>query len=1359
MKYISDYQKLFANDKYVEAYNTLIEIIRMDVELTDILDEKIKLLEKIIPKNSSIQDGSTSNKDNKKINIFENNKNIKTIQKDKKTNENSLFFSSTSCPDFSDWAPEFGPGQVLISQTGDMPCVVLKSSGNRFYLSKKFIFKANFTYRFRLDVSNWTGDVGAICAILGSELKLYDTFITEAEISTDGIVDFTIDVEYELSARLRIGLGVVAPIQGDASITINLMEVFQKRTSKQLTTQLNDFTKDFIDPELVYPERRRERNNYSEVSDGFHHKVEYVSFILSGESDPNVLKYTLDWFVSQMALRRGFELILIANKDQVKTFENIYADYVSLLNIYFVADPIDSKEQDIRNLAASVASHNLLIFIDYNFLINEYFINNGIDLYSTCDLTTRFYFHNGADEAQAKHSVESIRNSSEPYLFFNSSFFIIHRPLFLEIGGFVSGLPTRAQDIVLGYDLWSRGQFLAPIDCDLLVIKEGLDRSPAKVLTDDKKESFSHLVERYCPNITNRYRKLKDEIWNSTQSIRPLFSVYIPVFNTEHYVEECINSVLNQSIQDYEIVIVDDGSNERTKAILRKFTDNPKVQIFYKSNGGIASASNLAIKMSRGEYIVQLDSDDLLFPNALEELANFYHKYPSTECVYTKHELIDELGQVVGPGWSPERFNIFENLVGLGVSHLRSFRRGLYFRTSGFDETIENAVDYDFYLKLSGECSIEHLNKVLYKYRVHASQTSSRASEIQISNHIKVVNRHLERLNISDCYAVAANPFTPRQCYILKKGSSFESKIKRTKFRQPLFDDLTLPVPVGSGNDYSSIQSFVENYYKDKENPEYSEKISIVVPVYNRAERLSRCLAGICKQTYPIELMEVIVADDGSSDDVLDVVEKYSEIINIRYVKQRDEGYRLSAVRNLGIRMSSYRNISIIDCDLIPLPGFIESFMKYLHHFDNVVLLGHQKFVDPTGISDDDILQDVGILDNMQEILSENATMDSKGLSVTKDWRYKLYEETNYLKDDQFPYRAFSSGHVAYRKAAIESAGFYDESFKVWGSEDNETGYRLFQKGFYFIPILDALDLHQEPPSGKNETNRLADREISRELLQNKVPATRGWFGKPYELKESDIPLVSIGVPMRNTGRFVVDAIQSVLNQTVIDYEIVVYDDASTDDTLMLVEKAFGENSKVRIIKGLIHKNVTYARNQIIQACRGEFIGFLDSDDLLMPSCIEECVRLLRANNNVGLVCTGYKMINEDGGDLGLGWTPPAFDRRALLLGNIFTHFRMFRLRDWNRSRKWSEDDISKMLYGEDWDLCLKLAEVADFDRVLNPLYCYRVRSSSITNSNDSHFKRTQTQNIILNWLKYLNLSYKLISVDDKNPHSIGYIN
>ena len=952
-------------------------------------------------------------------------------------------------------------------------------------------------------------------------------------------------------------------------------------------------------------------------------------------------------------------------------------------------------------------------------------------------------------------------DSLAPYYSVDSDLLITTKTIFIRSGGFrLSITDKKTKDILLGYQLWSLGQGLKFVsDSTLNLMKQAIKIHTNKSISVSSDEEVNKLIDYYIPSITQRYKKLLSHHFEFDRHRIPLFSIYIPVYNTEKYLEKCIASVLCQSIQDYEIVIVNDGSTDNTARILERFRDNPKIHLFQQSNGGIGSASNLAIRNSRGEYIVQLDSDDCLLPNALEEVAKFFFQKPSSHCLFTKAELINELGEVTGPAWCHGPFNIYDNLVGMTVSHLRTFRRAMYHRTTGFNEEITNAVDYDFFLQLSAQCSIDFLDKVLYQYRKHKAQTSFRQNALQKINHVKVVNMHLQRVGCFDFYAVAANPFSPRQCYILKKGSDFENKIIHTKFRHGKLTELLLPEPRAKGNDYSAMQSFVTDFYKQNIDKNYTEKVSIVVPVYNRAERLSRCLAGICKQTYPADLIEVVVADDGSSDEVLLIIDKYKKILNLKYVKQNDSGYRVSAVRNLGIRTAIYRNISIIDCDLIPLPNFIEAFMQYLHHFDNVVLLGHQKFVDPTGVSDDDILGEVNILEQLKEIKSENATLPVDPLGITKDWRYKLYVETNYLKDDQFPYRAFSSGHVAFRKKAIQDAGFYDESFNVWGGEDNECGYRLYLNGVYFIPVLDAIDLHQEPPSGKNETNRLVDREISRDLLQSKVPATRGWFGKPYVLTENDKPLISIGIPMRNTGHFVIDAIRSVLAQSIQSLEILVYDDGSSDYTLALVENTFGFNPKIIIIKGFIQKGVTHARNAIIEQCRGEFIGFVDSDDLLMPKCLEECIKVFRSNSKVGLVCTSYNTISEEGVFLSAGYVPKQFNRHTALLGNIFTHFRMFRMRDWNRSRKWTADEIGDLLYAEDWDLCLKIAEVTDFEYIIKPLYCYRIRSGSITTSTNFNFKFNQTKKMLLNWIKYLHLPFSdIVGVDDSNPHAIGYI-
>ena len=111
---------------------------------------------------------------------------------------------------------------------------------------------------------------------------------------------------------------------------------------------------------------------------------------------------------------------------------------------------------------------------------------------------------------------------------------------------------------------------------------------------------------------------------------------------------------------------------------------------------------------------------------------------------------------------------------------------------------------------------------------------------------------------------------------------------------------MILPSVRGKGNDYTFIQE-KKDLFLENETP-YSLPVSVIVPVYNRKDILAKTLAGIINQTYPSDLVETIVADDGSSDGVEDLIPEYSKFMDIKHVKQEDKGYRLSAVRNLGIK-------------------------------------------------------------------------------------------------------------------------------------------------------------------------------------------------------------------------------------------------------------------------------------------------------------------------------------------------------------------------------------------------------------------------------------------------------------------------
>ena len=99
-------------------------------------------------------------------------------------------------------------------------------------------------------------------------------------------------------------------------------------------------------------------------------------------------------------------------------------------------------------------------------------------------------------------------------------------------------------------------------------------------------------------------------------------SVIVPVYNTEQYLKKCIESLLNQTLEEIEIVIVNDGSTDHSKQILEEYANNykDKVKLFSKENGGQASARNLALKNCEGKYIGFLDSDDYVKPEMFEKL-------------------------------------------------------------------------------------------------------------------------------------------------------------------------------------------------------------------------------------------------------------------------------------------------------------------------------------------------------------------------------------------------------------------------------------------------------------------------------------------------------------------------------------------------------------------------------------------------------------------------------------------------------------------------------------------------------------------------------------------------------------------
>lgn len=562
--------------------------------------------------------------------------------------------------------------------------------------------------------------------------------------------------------------------------------------------------------------------------------------------------------------------------------------------------------------------------------------------------------------------------------------------------------------------------------------------------------------------------------------------------------------------------------------------------------------------------------------------------------------------------------------------------------------------------------------------------------------------------------------------------------------------DLKLfPLPDGS-NDY------IWNYNRklslgvdEKENiPNNETGLSIVIPTFNRSRILDITLACLVNQITQYSF-EVIVADDGSKEDLSPIVRKYEEQLDIKYVRQKDNGYQLCAIRNLGLRCSKYSYVAILDCDMAPNPYWVEAYMKDLVVDDNVALIGPRKYIDTQHINVEDILNDITLITTLPEVMTNNI----EGM-VSIDWRLEYFKKTDNLRLCDSPFRYFSGGNVAFAKKWLDIVGWFDEEFTDWGGEDNEYGYRLYRAGCFFKAVQDGIAYHQEPPGKENETDRAKGKEITLNIVKEKVPYIYRNLSSIETSKIYTVPLVSIYIPAYNCEKFIQRSVDSALNQTVTDLEVCVVDDGSTDNTLHILKSLYANHPRVRIFSKE-NGGIASASNMAVRNCRGFYIGQLDGDDYLEPDAVEVCLKEFFKDRTLACVYTANRNVNPDGSLISNGYNWAEFSREKFTTTMIVHHFRMFSIRAWNLTKGFNEN-ISNAV---DFDMYLKLSEVGKFKHI-NKICYNRVLHGNNTSIKNLELQKENHFIVVNDYLLRQGIkNYKYISVDnDKNNRKYAFL-
>ncbi len=344
-------------------------------------------------------------------------------------------------------------------------------------------------------------------------------------------------------------------------------------------------------------------------------------------------------------------------------------------------------------------------------------------------------------------------------------------------------------------------------------------------------------------------------------------------------------------------------------------------------------------------------------------------------------------------------------------------------------------------------------------------------------------------------------------------------------------------------------------------------RVVVVIPAYNRSEVLSRTLGALAAQAYPAELLTVVVADDGSTEDIAGVVERWIPPFSRRHVRQEHDGFGAGRARNLGARSVESDVIVFLDSDAIVGPDFVANHVRWHQGNPKAVVIGGRVHLSATGLEPD-------------QLAKAAVDLDARPFEDRADFRSVLSRRTSKLQATDEAYRAFVSVNVSVAADLFHSIGGFEERFRWWGSEDSELGWRLWQSGAVFIDDPVARVYHQlDDDTAGGDEGRQRARELNRGLLTSLVPQRFYRKGVPDPLPE--VPKMTVLVNDVPPGA-PASIWKSLTEQTLPDFEVIFIDAGRDHDPF--AGAAEGER-RIQFIDDPL---------DAVEASRGEYLVFVN---------------------------------------------------------------------------------------------------------------------------------------------------------------------
>ncbi|WP_417698540.1 glycosyltransferase family 2 protein [Psychromonas sp.] len=531
-------------------------------------------------------------------------------------------------------------------------------------------------------------------------------------------------------------------------------------------------------------------------------------------------------------------------------------------------------------------------------------------------------------------------------------------------------------------------------------------REVAAPFREEDKRCFAYMdwLEKFdSARFSERFKK---------SGSQPLVSIVMPTYNRDYVIGNAIKSVIEQVYQNWELIIVDDGSQDNTRNVVEGFSD-PRIKYFLMpQNGGVSKARNQALKMSKGKYIAYLDTDNDWSGNFLLNTIGNLEENPTFLSGYTAQYLFKGQNRPYAI-----RFGLFNRtlLENRNFIDMNAFvhKRSLYEKHGGFNENLRRLVDWDLVLRYTTDNKPLAIKNILSNYYYNDGE---------------------ETITVSESYHDARRELSKKRsqeygCYDLVHSQ------------------------IDFNSDGGSEISVLTHGVPHKEVGQQRLHATVIIVSYNIPKILDKCVKSVIDTT-DAEYTDIILVDNNSDESTLDKLKEFESIKNVTVIYNKDNKGFTAAV-NQGIEISKpYSNIVLLNNDAIATSGWLVELEKVTKRNPDAGIVSPQQV----------------LLANTKTINTHVPYADQyTEIDVTVSYHHKnlvIDEFDNVNPEFRVSFIPFFCVYIT--RDVINSVGLLDDELGRHYRSDRLYCYSTLynaQKKIYFTPMSKLYHLHQQSTS------------------------------------------------------------------------------------------------------------------------------------------------------------------------------------------------------------------------------------------------------------------------------------------------------